>query len=113
MSDIQETLLRKGEGEYQAQHITPGRKVMGKSYGASYKTDEEGNEVEHKPEPVKRGRGRPKKVATSTPNYTFHSALSSFMSGGKTRKESVDELKGAILEAIQTATFEEISEEQE
>ena len=114
MSDIQETLLRRGEGEYKAQKFSPTRKVTGKSYGAQYHTDEEGNEVEKKPEAAeKRGRGRPKKVVSTSPSYTVHPALSSFMRGTKTRKESVDMLKGAMLEAIQTAEFEEITEEQE
>ena len=114
MSDIQETLLRKGEGEYKAQKFPETRKITGKSYGAQYHTDEEGNEVEKAPAPaVKRGRGRPKKVVSSSPSYTVHPALSSFMKGTKTRKESVDMLKGVMLEAIQTAEFEEISEEQE
>ena len=114
MSDIQESLLRKGEGEYKAQTFPQTRKVAGKSYGAQYHTDEEGNEVEKKPEAAeKRGRGRPKKVVSSGPSYSVHPALSNFMRGTKTRKESVDMLKGVMLEAIQTAAFEEISEEQE
>lgn len=115
MSDIQETLLRRGEGEYKAQKFsTNTRKVTGKSYGAQYHTDEEGNEIEKKPEAAeKRGRGRPKKVVAATPSYSLHPALSNFMRGSKTRKESVDMLKGVMLEAIQTAEFEEISEEQE
>lgn len=116
MSEIQETMLRRGEGEYKVNPATQAKgRVHKGTYGSGFKTDEEGNELGGEQQaPQKRGRGRPKKVEASGPKYNVHPLLTAWMGGGKTRKESVESIKAVMLESIQQTQYEEIdTEEQE
>lgn len=105
--------LGKTDAQYRAPKIASGRKVVGKSYGNQYHTGEDGEEIGHTPAmstEVKRGRGRPPKAKINNAGEMSVHPLLTHLFGGGVRKESVDMIKGIMLEAMQGAEYEELDE---
>jgi hypothetical protein len=110
--EIQEAVLPPvaAPRKFKSQYVPAGRVVKGKSYGGTETNYDDPDEAPVAPVGEKRGRGRPPKAkVASVPNV--HPLLQ-HMFGGGLRKESVDMLSAIMLESIQTAEYEELSEEE-
>ena len=110
--EVKEAVLppQSAPRKFKSQYVPTGRVVKGKSYGAAETDFDTPDEAPVAPAGEKRGRGRPPKAkVASVPNV--HPLLQ-HMFGGGLRKESVDMISAMMLESIQTAEYEELSEEE-
>ena len=96
--------------KFKSQYVPTGRVVKGTSYGAAETHYDDPEEGAVAPVGEKRGRGRPPKAKVGGVAPNVHPLLQKMFGG--VRKESVDMLKDMMLESIQTAEYEDLSEEE-